>query len=275
MKSTASRVTAAIDELIPGGPSWTPSSKLTCFVARENWTDRPVTLIGKIRKGEPSSSRADHVRIAVTPEILPGAYQRFAFQLAHELAHVKMDPRIDNKLIETFAVAVSFEVMHRLGYESYLETNQYYYAEPLPSEVRAAAAKKQFDNLSLYLRYRWQDEESRVPDYSLQVIGATLIRADASFPWSSLLGIGLRNTCRTTPSSIQMQYCGLDESAIPELRRYFDKLGHKKTTRLIVRRAAITPVDKRSFVFREKGSCVLLREIDPSQPIPPGFAVVP
>jgi len=72
-----------------------------------------------------------------------------------------------------------------------------------------------------------------------------------------------------------MQYCGLDESAIPELRRYFDKLGHKKTTRLIVRRAAITPVDKRSFVFREKGSCVLLREIDPSQPIPPGFAVVP
>jgi len=275
MSRTAARVVAVVDEMIPGRPEWRSSNRLTCFVAAEKWTDRPVTLIGQVRKGEPRSSRANRVRIAVTPEVLPGAYQRFAFQLAHELAHVKMDPRIDNKLIETFAVAVSFEVMHRLKYESYLETNQHYYAESLPAEVRAAAAKKEFDKLSLYLRYRWQDKESRVPDYSLQTIGAVLIRSDNNFPWRSLLGIGLKNFCRTAPSPARMQYCGLDESAVPELRTYFEKLGRKKTTKLVVRIAGMTPVDKTSFLFREKGRYVLLREIDSSRPVPFGFVVVP
>jgi hypothetical protein len=72
-----------------------------------------------------------------------------------------------------------------------------------------------------------------------------------------------------------MQYCALDESAVPELRGYLDRLGRKKTTKLIARSATITAIDKHSFLFRENGRCVLLREITSAQPIPPGFAVVP
>jgi hypothetical protein len=260
MSDTAARVVAVIEQMIPESPDYSAANRVTCFVAPEYWTDRPVTIIGKVRSGEPKSSQANHIRIAVTSNVLPGAYQRFAFQLAHELAHVKMDPRIDNKLVETFAVAISFEVIHRLGFESYVETNQHYYSLPLPSQVRSAISKKQLDKLSLYLRFRWKDEESRLPDYSLQMIGAVLIRSHRDFPWKSLRGIALKSTCRVDADRSEMRYCALDDSAVPELRGYLNELGRDGREKLVVERTSTKPKEGQGFAFVENGFWITLRE---------------
>src|SRR5262249_48050974 len=56
------------------------------------------------------------VRIALDPKALL-CEPELVLELGHELAHIKMDPRYDNYLVETFAMAVSLRTLKALHFE--------------------------------------------------------------------------------------------------------------------------------------------------------------
>lgn len=53
----------------------------------------------------------------ITIDANPTFWMQLAYQLSHELGHVKMGAARSNLLLETFATAVSLEVLHRLREE--------------------------------------------------------------------------------------------------------------------------------------------------------------
>jgi len=224
MQNVADQVAGVVEELIPGTPLGN-TTEVFCFAPPLGWGHTPITLAGEPQTGEPTASARYPVRIALSRSVLPSDWERFAFQLAHELAHVRMDPRFDNDILETFAVAVSFEVLDRMGYARYLQAAIQSLIAPLPSEIRVALANGSWDNVNLYLKQRRQYHERHPFDYSLAAAGAVLIRATHLLPWNRLSGIGLKNQCPSRADPPRFQFCSLDESALPEFLPVFWLLG--------------------------------------------------
>jgi hypothetical protein len=184
-----------------------------------------------------------------------------------------MDPRLDNEVIETFAVAASLEVIQRLRYKSFVETNEHFYARSLPPEVQDAIAKRQISNLRAYLRYRWRIGAPRPPDYSMQLIGAVILRSDPNFHWRNLLSVGTKGKCPVEPRQTETKFCDFNLSALPELRTAFDQLGIQASTQLFQRTTRDQPNDS-MFAFHENGSWVSLLEVRTSDAMPQGFSSV-
>jgi len=223
MQDTADRVAHLVEQLIPGvSPE---NTSVFCFAVPPEWGHAPITLVGKPQPAEPAAAALYPARVALTRNVLPADRERFAFQLAHELAHVRMDARFDNDIIETFAVAVSFEVLDRLGYGGYLRAAIEALTAPLPQEIRAGLANGSWNEVNLYLRKQRQYHQEHPFDYSLAAAGAVLIRSAHVLPWSRLLGVGLQNQCPLRRDPPRFQLCPLNESALPEFQPVFRLLG--------------------------------------------------
>ena len=223
MQSVADKVGRVVDQMIPGTSSET--TDVFCFAPPPEWGHAPITLVGVPQPGEPATAARYRFRVAVSRSVLPADSERFAFQLAHELAHVRMDPRFDNEILETFAVAVSFEVLERMGYQAYLQAAIQSLIGPLPAEVRAALSNRSWQDVNFYLKQQRQYHEQPPFDYSIAAAGAVIIRAATVVPWSQLSGIGLKNLCPVRTDPPRFQFCALDESALPQLRPVFRLLG--------------------------------------------------
>jgi len=222
LQDTADQVAHEVEQLIPGASS---DTEVFCFAPPPQWGHAPITLAGELQPGEPAASARYAVRIALSRSVLPANRERFAFQLAHELAHVRMDPRVDNDILETFAVAVSFEVLDRMGYGRYLQAATQSLIVPLPLEIRAALGNGSWNDVKLYLKQQQPYHQQHPFDYSLAAAGAVLIRATHTFRWSQLFGIGLKNQCPVRTDPPRFQFCPLNESALPEFLPVFRLLG--------------------------------------------------
>ena len=222
LQGTADQVAREVEQLIPGASS---DTEVFCFAPPARWGHAPITLAGEPQPGEPAASASYAIRIALSRSVLPANRERFAFQLAHELAHVRMNPRVDNDIIETFAVAVSFEVLDRMGYGRYLQVAMRSLIVPLPAEIRAAVGNGSWNEVKQYLKEQRQYHQQHPFDYSLAAAGAMLIRATGTFPWNRLLGVGLKNQCPARSEPPRFQFCPLNESALPEFLPVFRLLG--------------------------------------------------
>jgi hypothetical protein len=221
LQDSAEQVARVVEELIPGDA---PTS-VFCFTVAPEWGHAPITLVGRPQPGEPAAAALYPVRVALTRNVLPADRERFSFQLAHELAHVRMDARFDSDIIETFAVAVSFEVLERLGYKRYLRAAVESLIAPLPVEIREAVTNGSWNDVNSYLRKQRPYHQEHPFDYSLAAAGAMLIRSANLLPWNRLLGVAAKNECPARQEAPRFQFCPLNESALPEFLPVFRLLG--------------------------------------------------
>lgn len=257
LQDTADQVARVVDDMIPGGYPSQTTPRILCFVAKGNWADKPRALVGKPWKIEPVQASKYTMRIAVAPEVLPGAWQRFVFQLSHELTHLKMDARVDNNVLESFAVAVSLETLHRLGYDVFRESNEKYYTQSIPAEVKAALSRKDWDSTGLYLRYAWRDEGHREWDQATHFVAAMAIRA-IGFSWERLWNVGARTECGSEKANDRARYCPLSMAAFEDFPTALQQVFRRDPMRNVVMRISNTkPGD--GFVFREDKRWVSLR----------------
>jgi len=97
----ANGIARVVDELIPGDP---PHG------------DRAISLVygaaGPMTFWEPEDYRSSRYRVRLS--FTGAAWQQLAYQLSHELGHIKLGAARSNTLLETLAVAVSIRTLERL-----------------------------------------------------------------------------------------------------------------------------------------------------------------
>lgn len=212
LQSTANQVAEVIDELIPGVPTGYKQSIVFCY---NNPVKQPITTIGPNKPAEyPQNLPIENVRIGLG--VTPGGYNgMLAFQLAHELAHIKMGALKDNYLVELFAVAVQLEVLKELGF-----------TELLALEFRDAKSGWELKWTSdVYMDILWHNEkalaqywQSQQPalqklhnsdwEYARLSIGALVIADHGQLQWAKLLNISdLSVACHPMSNGSWPQEC--------------------------------------------------------------------
>ncbi|MDR3753238.1 MAG: hypothetical protein P4K93_10650 [Terracidiphilus sp.] len=228
----AAQVSSLIDSLIPGFAKGYPPAGIICFEAPPNlgegWgaNPPPITLTGPKLPGEPSETVAGTIRIALF-KVQPRDKFRFAFQLSHELAHVKMGPRSDNFLDETFAVAVSYEVLRRLGYEGYLLINQGLYVQDLPLQIQKSVSYGKWKDAQIYWLDQAQKQGESMGDRPFQTLGAFLLLRGRGPRWNDLLNISYLNSCPNRVADDQFHICPPDLPRMRVASRELRALGFK------------------------------------------------
>lgn len=218
MQSTANSVAEIVNRLIPGIPKGYNQAYVLCYLGK---LGQPQTTLGPIPPaGFPLDRPINEVRIGVA--VGQGDTQMLAFQLAHELTHVKMGAKNDNYLVELFAVAVQLEVLKRMGFSKMLAAE---FQDPAVGwehswspEVYTAILQRDDVFLSRY----WQSQELRQQrlnhtdwNYSLSSVGALLIAAHGQLDWSKLLNIGeLSSGCHPMGEGLLTQDCQPDRGAL-------------------------------------------------------------
>ncbi len=131
---------------------------------------------------------------------------QFAYQLAHELGHVMLNPARTNAAMETLCTALSYDVLDRLAqawsgesaprllayapeftqYRLKVESIALPYA---PVEIRAAVDQGRWTEVGGYLS--WETEEEIVDPRArdLQALGAMALRSKP-IPWNRLVDLG-------------------------------------------------------------------------------------
>jgi hypothetical protein len=275
LQETADQVAKTVDELIPGGYPNSSSSTILCFVTHGNWTDKPRAIVGKPWTIEPPTASRYVMRVAFTPQVLPGAWQRLAFQLAHELAHLKMDARVDNNALESFAVAVSLEVLHRLDYDSYRESNERYYTQSIPPEALAALNGSDWAKVGLYLRYEWRQEYSENWDQGTHFVAAIALRKIAGFPWERLLNIGASAECGSNRSNGRARYCPLSPASLVGFPEALKSIVLPDQVNVALEHIGKRQDNSAALTFQEKGKSVSLRWSRRTDPLlPDGFVPI-
>jgi hypothetical protein len=136
--------------------------------------------------------RSINVRLTATDT----HYGQFAFQLGHELSHVMLDPRRSNGIVEAICIAVSYEVLDRMGervrnyatlqwltayaphFHEYQQQDQALMIKPLPAEVAAMVAEHRWADVANYLHDRQADMEPGKPEErALQTLAAAALRS--------------------------------------------------------------------------------------------------
>jgi hypothetical protein len=134
-------------------------------------------------------------------------YAQFAFQLAHELGHVMLDPRRSNGVVETICTAVSYEVLDRLGdrvtlsprlswvtdyaphFREYRAADEKSYLTSFPEDVRAMVSDQRWSDLSAYLAAHRADMEPRADrERATQSLAAIALRS-APLDWGQFTGL--------------------------------------------------------------------------------------
>jgi hypothetical protein len=236
LQQLADTVAQTVDELIPGRMSEFIYGDILCYQVRdtddpalETAMHAPITISATIRyTHEPSAVVAGRTRIALYG-VEPLRRERFVYQLAHELAHVKMGVRLDNYLIETLAVAVSQEVLIRMGMTAYLQMEFNTEMLQLPESVQDAYRTADIVALRTYWRGVISSEELRVDNRPFQALGAALIRMRA-VRWRSLLGIGLMNShCPLNNPPSNYTTCPPDLQRMLAIAPILESLGYDLT----------------------------------------------
>ena len=205
LRAIADRVAVEVDRLIPGqvipgqAPSY-PAGGIFCYIAG----DAPVTLLGA-RQNDASQNAS----IGLSSRVLPANYAEFVFELAHELAHVKMDPRYDNYLVETFAVAVSFRVLNAVGSNAARQADIDLYTGELPRNVQSAIQREDWMTAAQY----WQsqipkqtEEPAGKSDFSFAFLGALILDSAQQPVWRDLLNAG-QSSEDCAPSDGEFKIC--------------------------------------------------------------------
>jgi hypothetical protein len=139
-------------------------------------------------------------------------YSQFAFQLAHELGHVMLDPRRADGVVETICTAVSYEVLDRMGahvtvtpqlswltdyaphFREYREQDQKSYLTQLPAEVRAMVDENRWSELSRYLAdHRLELESRAAKERVMQTLAAVALRS-GPVDWGQFTGLAACTT---------------------------------------------------------------------------------
>jgi hypothetical protein len=193
----AADVVACCRELWPGEP---PAG------------ERPIVLryraAGPLTDGT-TDPKTYRIYLSVTERF----YSQFAYQLAHEFAHVMLDSRRTNGLIETLAVAFSLEVLDAMArrwekkapfpnwksyapeFAKYRQKTEKSHLDKFPLAVQAMAERKAYDDLGLYLRYRRTLLETDAGNRDLQHLASFTLLAKG-VKWRELVGVA----GRTDPS---------------------------------------------------------------------------
>jgi hypothetical protein len=216
LQSIADQVAALVDSLIPGQGKDYPEEGIICFEASRAWSSdiahpAPITLVGPKLMGEPAATKSNTIRIALNG-IQPFDKWRLAYQLSHELAHVKMGTRIDNYLYETFAVAVSFEVLRRLGFQGYLLRVKGEEIQSLPEVIQENLTYNKWADLESYWQSRSTAEGEAINDRPIQTLGAILLERAHQPNWPMLLRVSEFSVCASSPSPNSFQLCPPDIS---------------------------------------------------------------
>ena len=195
VQAHADLVAFNIDRLIPGQTSDYPDDGIVVFEGSPEFQvsahySGPVTLMGPKLAGEPTRTSADIVRIGLSGT-QPAYMRRFIYQLAHELAHVKMGPRVSNSLIETFATAVSLEVLERMGLFDYSIPVILKDLRQLPEEIQAHLAEGEFLPLRNFYQSRAAANWKVGTDRPIQTLGSLLMKVARAPDWNLLLGVAL------------------------------------------------------------------------------------
>ncbi len=210
LRAVADRVAVVVDRLIPGQATSYPADGIPCSIGA---AEAPVTLVGA--KGG--------VRIVLSAKVLPTNYSELVFELAHELAHVKMDARYDNYLVEAFAVAVSLRVLKAVGSNPARQADIAMYTDELPQEVQAAIEREDWGTAKRY----WQ---SKIPsrgagDFSLAFLGALILEAARQPVWQELLNAGESSEDCVVPDE-EFQVCSPALSRMTGLAPALRALGY-------------------------------------------------
>src|SRR5262249_54048185 len=133
-------------------------------------------------------------------------YSQFAYQLAHEFAHVMLDPRRTNGLVEVLAVAFSLEVLDAMarrwqgqapfpnwksyapGFVKYRQRTEKSHLETFPLAVQAMVERKSYEDLGLYLRHRRTQLETEAGNRDLQHLASITLLAKG-VKWRDLVGV--------------------------------------------------------------------------------------
>src|SRR5579885_1882808 len=155
--------------------------------------DLPIEVRYEAADAPMTTVEAESISIRITST---GAhYAQFAFQLAHELTHVMLDPRRSNGVVETICNAVSYEVLDQLGervtvsprlswltdyaphFREYRIDDQKSNMEKFPREAREMVQEKRWTDLSRYLAEHTKEvEPSAAQERAMQTLGAIALR---------------------------------------------------------------------------------------------------
>jgi hypothetical protein len=238
LQPLADQITRIVDDLIPGASQDYPGDGIVCFEAPARWkkpeytaagfAPPPVTIASERVYDEPPEAHGNEVRIVLNAGPDPSSND-FVFQLSHELAHVKMGHRTDNYLNETFAVALSFEVLLRFGYGAYVLQNEALYMSPslLESLVHGRWNALRDYWLSAAKAEALKTPSEQLSDRSFQMVGSVLILHNQNLRWRELLDVSAANTCALNTPANRFDVCPPDFSRMHGQRSFLKPLGLK------------------------------------------------
>jgi len=169
-------------------------------------------------------------------------YAQFAFQLGHELGHVMLDPRRSNGMVEAICIAVSYEVLDRIGdkvrsspaftwlgdyapdFQPYRRNDEKSVLEKLPVDVRAMVEQRNWSGIADYLREHQREMEPGQPnERSLQSLAAIALRS-APVDWGEMTGIA---GCTTPSPSTEpgFKILPLDANCVARIPEIFCRIG--------------------------------------------------
>jgi hypothetical protein len=166
-----------------------------------------MPIVCYVRPAGPMTSVASDERtLRVGLSVTRRDYARLAYQLGHELAHVMMDPRRTNGLIEVVAVAMSLQTLDDIGKRwqhqaPYPEWRPYAKSFPeyralveeaalsrMPNEVTDAARCANWGHVARYLASKRRELLQDIEQRDLQHLAAMLLRTN-EVPWKQFWGL--------------------------------------------------------------------------------------
>ena len=197
LQRLADGVSSQVDGLIPGQGGGLKGF-IFCYqvhedeLAFEKEIGAPVTISASFRYDhEPTEVVPGRIRIALFG-INPLRESRFVYQLAHELAHVKMGATVSNYLIETFAIAAALEITRRMGFASYADLEIASELEHLPATEQTLYNERNYPKLRRYWQQQVPQQVLEVQNRPFQTLGAVLLE-NTVVPWPQFLDIALEN----------------------------------------------------------------------------------
>jgi hypothetical protein len=231
LQPVADRVASEVDNLIPGTPSDYPENGIICFEPESSWSSdpshpAPITLIGPKLLGEPAATSGNTIRIALYG-VKPDYQGRLIYQLSHELAHVKMGVRASNYLVETFAVAVPYEVLRRMDADGYAQLAKALDLAKLPEQVQAQLNAKDWPALEAYWQSGIASQTGKMNDRPFQTLGYLLLGRSGEPNWAFLLSIAYFDDCNVTDPQFPTRICSPDTPRMARLGLNLNPLGYR------------------------------------------------
>jgi hypothetical protein len=183
----------------------------TLAACRQLWPGAPPAgerpIVVSVRPAGPltdATSDPKTYRIYVT--VKGRTYAQFVYQFSHEFAHVMLDPRRTNGLVETFAVAFSLEALDAMAarwrvappypnwvsyaphFRNYRRDAERRHLKSFPLPVQALVERRAFGELALYLRYRRPDQDADATNRDLNHLGAAALLS-GEVRWPDLSGL--------------------------------------------------------------------------------------